>query len=118
MSLYTKGQGLFGNELVVRIRKTRAPVHQVVNGIEASLKITTGAEEARFGTRVRARASLSIIPPTKGIASSFRTLSSHSLINEDEDGDMVDLADKEDGEGYKCDDGNDDDDDFVDLEDE
>ena len=36
---------------------------------------TTGAEEARFGTRVRARASLSIIPPTKGIASSFRTLS-------------------------------------------
>ena len=31
---------------------------------------------------------------------------------------MVDSADKEDGEGYKCDDGNDDDDDFVDLEDE
>ena len=31
---------------------------------------------------------------------------------------MVDSADEEDGEGYKCDDGNDDDDDFVDLEDE
>ena len=29
---------------------------------------------------------------------------------------MVDVADGEDGEGYKCDDGNDDDDDFVDLE--
>ena len=28
---------------------------------------------------------------------------------------MVDSADEEDGEGYKCD-GNDDDDDFVDLE--
>nr|CAN67216.1 hypothetical protein VITISV_041887 [Vitis vinifera] len=78
----------------------------------------TGAEEARFGTRVRARASLSIIPPTKGIASSSRTLSCHSLIDEDEDGDMVDSTDKEDGESYKCDDGNDDDDDFVDLEDE
>ncbi|RVW64222.1 hypothetical protein CK203_046329 [Vitis vinifera] len=49
---------------------------------------------------------------TKGIASSSRTLPSRSLINEDEDGEMVDLADKEDGEGYKCDDGNDDDD-FV-----
>ena len=44
----------------------------------------------------------------RGIASSSRTLPSHSLIHEDEDG--------EDGEGYKCDDGNDDDDDFVDLE--
>ena len=30
---------------------------------------------------------------------------------------MVDSADEESGEGYKCDDGNDDDD-FVDLEDE
>ncbi|RVW13610.1 hypothetical protein CK203_088822 [Vitis vinifera] len=78
-----------------------------------------GAEEARFDTRARARASSSIIPPTRGIASSSRTLSSHSLIDEDEDGGMVDSADEEDGEGYKCDDGNDDyDDDFVDLEEE
>ncbi|RVW92379.1 hypothetical protein CK203_032455 [Vitis vinifera] len=70
----------------------------------------TGAEEARFDTRARARAraSSSIIPPTRGIASSSRTLPSHSLIDEDED-----------GEGYKCGDGNDDDDDdFVDLEEE
>nr|CAN68338.1 hypothetical protein VITISV_025979 [Vitis vinifera] len=78
----------------------------------------TGAKEARFDTRVRARASSSIIPPTRGIASSSRTLPSHSLIDEDEDGDMVDSADEEDGEGYKCGDGNDDDDDFVDLEEE
>ncbi|RVW36052.1 hypothetical protein CK203_117295 [Vitis vinifera] len=77
-----------------------------------------GAEEARFDTRARARASSSIIPPTRGIASSSRTLPSHSLIDEDEDGDMVDSADEEDGEGYKCGDGNDDDDDFVDLEEE
>ncbi|XP_010644982.2 uncharacterized protein LOC104877761 [Vitis vinifera] len=78
-----------------------------------------GAEEARFDTRARARASSSIIPPTRGIASSSRTLPSHSLIDEDEDGGMVDSADEEDGEGYKCGDGNDDDDDdFVDLEEE
>ncbi|RVW69218.1 hypothetical protein CK203_060811 [Vitis vinifera] len=38
--------------------------------------------------------------------------------DEDEDGDIVDSADEEDGEGYKCDDGNNDDDDFVDLEEE
>ena len=75
-------------------------------------------EEARFYTRARARVSSSIIPPTRGIASSSRTLSSHSLIDEDEDGDIVDSADEEDGEGYKCDDGNNDDDDFVDLEEE
>ncbi|CBI37241.3 unnamed protein product, partial [Vitis vinifera] len=61
----------------------------------------TGAEEARFDTRARARASSSIIPPTRGIASSSRTLPSHSLIDEDEDGDMIDSADEEDGEGYK-----------------
>ena len=79
-----------------------------------------GAEEARFDTRARARtrASSSIIPPTRGIASSSKTLSSHSLIDEDEDGDMVDSTNEEDGEGYKCDDGNDDDDDFVDLDEE
>ncbi|RVW78976.1 hypothetical protein CK203_040167 [Vitis vinifera] len=47
-----------------------------------------------------------------------RTLPSHSLIDEDEDGGMVDSADEEDGEGYKCGDGNDDDDDFVDLKEE
>ncbi|XP_059597713.1 uncharacterized protein LOC109121933 [Vitis vinifera] len=77
-----------------------------------------GDEEARFDTRARARASSSIIPPTRGIASSSRTLPSYSLIDEDEDGDMVNSADEEDGEGYKCGDGNDDDDDFVDLEEE
>ncbi|KAL6310869.1 hypothetical protein AAG906_027325 [Vitis piasezkii] len=119
VSLFTNAQGLFGNELAIRTRKTRAPVHQVVNGIGASLKIAAGAEEARFDTRARARASSSIIPPTRGIASSSRTLPSHSLIDEDEDGGMVDSADEEDGEGYKCGDGNDDDDDdFVDLEEE
>ena len=46
------------------------------------------AEEARFDTRARARASSSIIPPMRGIASSSRTLPSYSLIDEDEDGDM------------------------------
>ena len=37
----------------------------------------TGAEEARFDTRARARASLSIIPPMMGIVSSSKTLPSH-----------------------------------------
>ena len=50
------------------------------------------------------------------IASSLRIFPAHSLIDEDEDGDMVDSADEEDGVDYKCDD--DDDDDFVDLEEE
>ena len=74
------------------------------------------AEESRFDTRARARArakaNSSIIPPTRGIASSSRTLPSHSLIDEDEDGDMVDSADEKDGEDYKCDD------DFIDLKEE
>ena len=77
-----------------------------------------GAKEVRFDTRARARANSSIIPPTRGIASSSRTLLSHSLIDEDEDEDMIDLANEEDGEDYKCGDGNDDDNDFVDLEEE
>ena len=58
----------------------------------------TGVEEARFDTRARARASSSIIPP-RGITSSSRTLPCHSLIDEDEDGNMVDSVDEEDGEG-------------------
>ncbi|RVW94821.1 hypothetical protein CK203_034545 [Vitis vinifera] len=40
-----------------------------------------GVEEGGFDTRARARASSSIIPPTRGIASSSRTSHSHSLIN-------------------------------------
>ncbi|RVW13977.1 hypothetical protein CK203_117186 [Vitis vinifera] len=80
----------------------------------------TRAEEARFDTRARAKArpSSSTIPPTRRIASSSRTLPSHSLIDEDEDGDMVDSADEEDGEGYQYGDGNNDDDDLIDLEEE
>ncbi|RVW28778.1 Transposon Ty3-G Gag-Pol polyprotein [Vitis vinifera] len=195
VSLYTNAHGLFGNELAVRTRKTRAPGcewnlsifenihskrrnrldHQRLNDLvyikynralkkrynerntidPISLKDiddsnewltgrmydedshggaeddfvfdednltwgdvarATAAEEAKFDTRARAKANSSIIPPTRGIASSSRTLPSHSLIDEDEDGDMVDSADEKDGEGYKCGDGNDDDDDFVDLE--
>ena len=78
----------------------------------------TRAEEARFDTRASARANSNIIPPMRKIASSFRIFPSHSLIDEDENGDMVDSTDEEDGEGYKCDDGNNNDDDFVDLEEE
>ncbi|RVW17887.1 hypothetical protein CK203_093585 [Vitis vinifera] len=177
VSLFTNAQGLFGNELAVRTRKTRAPAewwaaygasapnlqkfamkihskrrnrldHQRLNDLvyikynralkrrynerntidPISLKDiddsnewligrmededshggaqddfvfdddnltwgdvarAAGAEEVRFDTRARARASSSIIPPTRGIASSSRTLPSHSLIDEDEDGDMV-----------------------------
>ncbi|RVW82368.1 hypothetical protein CK203_045113 [Vitis vinifera] len=118
VSLYTNAQGLFGNELAVRTKKTRAPMHQVVNEIGASLKIAIGAEEARFDTRARAKASSSKIPPTRRVASSSRTLLSHLLIDEDENGDMVDSTNEEDGKGYKCDDGNNNDDDFVDLEEE
>ena len=56
----------------------------------------TGVEEARLDTRTRA--SSNIIPPPRGIASSSRTLPSHSLIdeNEDEDGEMVDSTKEED----------------------
>ena len=75
----------------------------------------TGAKEAKFDTRIRPNSS--IIPPPRGIASSSRTLSSCSLIDENKDGEMVDSIDEEDREGYKCEDGNDDDD-FVDLKDE
>ncbi|KAL6327103.1 hypothetical protein AAG906_014347 [Vitis piasezkii] len=39
-------------------------------------------EEARFDTRARARASSNIIPPTRGITSSSRTLPSHSLMDD------------------------------------
>ncbi|RVW91134.1 hypothetical protein CK203_039963 [Vitis vinifera] len=134
VSLFTNAQGLFGNELAIRTRKTRAPgrmededshggaqddfVFDDDNLTWGDVARAARAEEARFDTRARARASSSIIPPTRGIASSSRTLPSYSLIDEDEDGDMVDSADEEDGEGYKCGDGNDDDDDFVDLEEE
>ncbi|RVW88405.1 hypothetical protein CK203_040914 [Vitis vinifera] len=78
----------------------------------------TGAEEAKFDSKARARENSSIIPPTRGIASSSRTLPSHSLIDEYEDGDIVDSVDEKDGEGYKYGDSNEDDDDFVDLEEE
>ncbi|RVW98598.1 hypothetical protein CK203_032183 [Vitis vinifera] len=135
VSLFTNAQGLFGNELAVRTRKTRAPgrmededshggtqddfVFYDDNLTWGDVARAAGAEEARFDTRARARASSSIIPPTRGIASSSRTLPSHSLVDEDEDGDIVDSAYEEDGEDYKCGDGNDDDDDdFVDLEEE
>ena len=59
----------------------------------------TGVEEARFDAR--ARASSSTIPPPRGIASSSRTLSSRSLIDEDEDEnkEMVNSTYEEDGEG-------------------
>ena len=40
------------------------------------------AEEARFDTRARARASSNIIPPTREITSSSRTLPSHSLMDD------------------------------------
>ena len=71
------------------------------------------AEEAKFTPR--AKVSLSIIPQPRRITSSSRTLSSCSLIDEDEE--MVDSVKEEDGEGYQCDNGNNDDD-FVDLKDE
>ena len=41
---------------------------------------------------------------------------SHSLMDENKE--IIDSTEEEDGEGYKCDDGNDDDNDFVNLEDE
>ena len=54
----------------------------------------TGIEDTRFDTRTRVRASSGIIPPSRGITLSSRTLPSHSLI--DEDGEMVDSAKEED----------------------
>ena len=56
----------------------------------------TGVEETRFDTRARVRASLGIIPPPRGITLSSRTFPSHSLIDEDGDGKMVDSAKEED----------------------
>ncbi|RVW77214.1 Transposon Ty3-I Gag-Pol polyprotein [Vitis vinifera] len=84
VSLYTNAHGLFGNELAVRTRKTRAPVEWW----------------AAYGAS----------------APNLQRFIARGEIDEDEDGDMVDSADEKDGEGYKCGDGNDDDDDFVDLE--
>ena len=68
--------------------------------------------EAKFDTR--ARASSSTIPTPREIASSSKTMPTLSLIDEDEK--IVNFAEEKDGEGFKCDNGNDDDD-FVDLED-
>lgn len=73
----------------------------------------TGAKEAKFDTKGKANSS--IIPTPRGINSSFKTISFLPLINEDEK--MVHSTEEEDGEGYKCDNRNDDDD-FVDLKDE
>ena len=72
--------------------------------------------EAKFDTR--ARSSSTKIPTPRGITSSFKIMFSLSLIDENEE--MVDLEEKEYDKGYKCDDGNNDDDNdnFVDFEDE
>ena len=56
----------------------------------------TGIEETRFDTRTKVRASSGIIPPSRGITLSSRTLPSHSLIDEDGDGEMVDSTKEED----------------------
>ncbi|RVX07563.1 hypothetical protein CK203_025156 [Vitis vinifera] len=82
VSLYTNAQGLFGNELAVRTRKTRAPgrmenedshggaqdnfAFDDDNLTWGDVARATGVEEARFDTRARAKASSSIIPPTRG----------------------------------------------------
>ncbi|RVW70236.1 hypothetical protein CK203_056216 [Vitis vinifera] len=91
--------------------------HQRLNDL-GDVARGTGAKGVRFDTKVRAKASSSIISLTRGITLSSRTLPSHLLIDEDEDGDMVDSVDEEDGEGYKYDDRNDDDNDFVDSKEE
>ena len=88
------------------------------NLIQGDVARGTGAKGVRFDTKVRAKASSSIISLTRGITLSSRTLPSHLLIDEDEDEDMADSTNQEDEKGYKCDDGNDDDDDFVDLKEE
>ena len=56
----------------------------------------TRIEETRFDTRTRVRASSGIIPPSRGITLSSRNLPSHSLIDEDGDGEMVDSTKEED----------------------
>ena len=56
----------------------------------------TGIEDTRFDTRTRVRASSGIIPPSRGITLSSRTLPSHSLIDEDGDGEMVDSTKEKD----------------------
>ncbi|RVX19297.1 hypothetical protein CK203_008531 [Vitis vinifera] len=118
VSLYTNAQGLFGNELAVRTKKTKAPAPNLqrfamkvlnltcnASGCEQNWSIfenihskrrnrmedeashggaqddfvfdddnltwgdvarATRAKEAKFDTRARARASSSIIPPTRG----------------------------------------------------
>ncbi|RVW58026.1 hypothetical protein CK203_114209 [Vitis vinifera] len=177
VSLFTNAQGLFGNELAIRTRKTRAPAEWwaaygasapnlqkfamiVLNltcsasGCERNWSIFENYNRAlkrRYNERNTIDPiSLKDIDDSNewligrmededshgGAQDDFvfdddnltwgdvagaeeaRTLPSHSLIDEDEDGGMVDSADEEDGEGYKCSDGNDDDDDFVDLEEE
>ena len=52
------------------------------NLIWGNVAKATEVEEARFDTRARTRANLNIIPPTRGITSSSRTLASHSLMDD------------------------------------
>ncbi|RVW59019.1 hypothetical protein CK203_107797 [Vitis vinifera] len=148
VSLFTNAQGLFGNELAVRTRKTRAPAEWwAAYGASAPnlqkfamkvLNLTCSAsgcernwsifENGEWNEDSHGGAQDDFVFDDDNLtwgdvaraagAEEARTLPSHSLIDEDEDGDMVDSADEEDGEGYKCGDGNDDDDDFVDLEEE
>ncbi|RVW75586.1 hypothetical protein CK203_056441 [Vitis vinifera] len=172
VSLFTNAQGLFGNELAIRTRKTRAPGcernwsifenihskrryrldHQRLNDL-VYIKYNRALKRRYNERNIIDPISLKDIDdsnewligrmededPHGGAQDDFvfdddnltwgdvaraagaeeaRTLPSHSLIDEEEDRGMVDSADEEDGEGYKCGDGNDDDDDFVDLEEE
>ncbi|KAL6335945.1 hypothetical protein AAG906_003570 [Vitis piasezkii] len=161
VSLYRNSQGLFGNELAVRRKKTRAPVEWwAAYGASAPnlqrfakkvLNLTCGAsgcernwsifEDYNRALKRRYNECNTIDPISlKDIDNSNEWLigrmedeDSHGgaqddfvfdddnltwddVANEDEDGDMVDSTDEEYGEGYKCGDGNDDDGDFVDLE--
>ncbi|RVW19008.1 hypothetical protein CK203_095024 [Vitis vinifera] len=160
VSLFTNAQGLFGNELAVRTRKTRAPAEwwaaygaSAPNLQKFAMKSSTlndlvyikynRALKRRYNERntIDPISLKDIDDSNEWLIGRMEDEDSHGgaqddfvfdddnltwgdvaraagdeEANEDEDGDMVNSADEEDGEGYKCGDGNDDDDDFVDLE--
>ncbi|KAL6334662.1 hypothetical protein AAG906_019526 [Vitis piasezkii] len=148
VSLYTNAQGLFGNELAVRTRKTRAPAEwwvafgastpnlqrfamKVLNltcsasGCEWNWSIFENIHNKRKNRLDHQHLNdLVYIKYNRALKRRYdegNSIDPISLkdIDDNKDGDMVDSTDEEDGEGYKCDDGNDDDDDdFVDLEEE
>ena len=75
----------------------------------------SGAEKPRFDTRARASSSMLASLQHQGGGAYLQALELCLFLSIDEDEYMDDLGDEKDREGYKCDDENNDNDDYVDL---